>query len=58
MAGSTTTKCLDNTYGPGGVGDLCQKYQLYCFWSFMLTGLACDGMLKLSFLLNGPGYYL
>ena len=44
MAGSTTTKCLDNTYGPGGGGGFMPKISvilflvIYAHWSCMRRG--------------------
>ena len=49
MAGSTTTKCLDNTYGSGGVGDLCQKYQLYFFGHLCSLVLHATGCINCRF---------
>ena len=63
MARSTTTNCIQNTYGPGGRGDFWKKYQLYCFWSwgvgscpnFHFCPLVLAVMLKFWFMLTGPG---
>ena len=47
MAGSTTTKCIDNTYGPGGGGGIYAKNI-----SYVVFGHLCSLVLHATGCLN------